>query len=134
MKNDPVKLIRLIAQTIYDKKAGNILAVDVRDISTITDYVLIAEGNVERHVIALVKTILETLKELGERPAYVEGLDHGDWVVIDYFQIIIYLFIPSLREKYRLEQLWAKGKIIDLDLELDPEKKSPEDAKSSRIT
>ncbi len=119
MKNDPEALIQTLAQIIYDKKGGNILAVDVRDISTMTDYVLIAQGNVERHVIAIAKTIIETLKEAGEQPVYVEGLNTGDWIVIDYYQIIIYLFIPALREKYHLEQLWSEGKIIDLQIDLD---------------
>jgi len=124
MKNDPKNLINLVAQTIYDKKGSNILAIDVRNVSTLTDFVLIADGSIERHVIAIAKAIMEYLKEQGETPAYVEGLEHGDWVVIDYFQLIIYLFIRPLREKYRLEQLWSGGKIIDLDLELESARKS----------
>ena len=73
MKKEPSKLVKRLAQLIFDKKGSNIIAIDVRGISSITDFVLIADGNVDRHVIALAKEIEETLKEEGERPVHVEG-------------------------------------------------------------
>jgi ribosome-associated protein len=121
MRKDPVRVLRMIAQTIFDKKGFNILALDVRGISTLTDYFLIAEGNVDKHVTALAKDVIGKLKAEGETPSHVEGLDQGDWVVIDYLEIVIHLFKPGLRDKYRLEELWREGEIVDIALSL-PEK------------
>ncbi len=117
MKRDPARLLNIIAQAIYDKKGFNILALDVRGVSTLTDFFLIAEGNVDKHVIALAKESVAQLKKEGEFPLHVEGLDQGDWVVIDYLEFVIHLFKPGLRDRYRLEELWREGKIVDLVLQ-----------------
>ncbi len=118
MKKDPVQCLNQIAQTLFDKKGTNILALDVQGVSTLTDYFIIGEGNVDKHVIALAKTVIETLKNQGEAPIHVEGLDQGEWVVIDYLEIVVHLFGPGIRGKYRLEELWHDGKVIDLELSL----------------
>ncbi len=115
-REDPLQLLNLIAQEIFDKKGFNILGLDVRDISTLTDFFIIAEGNVDRHVRAIAEAIIETLKARGNRPIHVEGLQDGDWVVIDYMEVVIHLFMPGMREKYRLEELWHEGKIVDLTI------------------
>jgi ribosome-associated protein len=119
MLNEPIEILNAAAQAIYDKKGFNILGLDVREVSTLTDYLLIAEGGVDRHVIAIANEVIETLKEKGQRPSHVEGLEHGDWVVIDYLDLMIHLFMPGLREKYQLEQLFQEGEIVDLKLKLD---------------
>ena len=117
MEEKPSDWIQRIAQTIYEKKGKNIIAIDVRGISSITDYVLIADGNVDRHVIALAKEIEDVMRDLGQKVAQVEGLQNGDWVVLDYFQVVVHLFVPEMRQKYQLERLWPDGKILDLDLQ-----------------
>lgn len=114
--NEPKLLLDAIAQTIFDKKGSNILGLDLRGLSTITDFVIIAEGNVDRHVVAIAQAIEEELKLKGRRPAHVEGLAYGDWVVLDYIDIMVHIFMPGLRERYRLEQLWKEGQIVDLDI------------------
>jgi ribosome-associated protein len=111
---DPQELLNAIGQALYDKKGLNILALDVHNISTITDYVVIAEGNVDRHVIALARSVMDALNDLGVKPLYVEGLQTGDWVVIDYLQIMVHIFMPGMRDRYQLEQLWKAGSIVDL--------------------
>jgi ribosome-associated protein len=116
MKNDPIQVLQVIAQAIYDKKGTNILALDVREVSNITDYVVIAEGNVDRHVQAIAKGVVEALELIGEKSSNVEGVQLGDWVVLDYLDIMVHLFMPGLRDKYRLEELWNQGKIIDLNI------------------
>lgn len=107
-----------IAQIIYDKKGFNILALDVKGISSIADYLLIAEGNVDRHTISIAKTIVEALAKKDERPVHTEGLQTGDWIVIDYSGVVVHLFQPGLREKYSLEKLWNEGEIIDLSIDI----------------
>ncbi len=105
-----------IAQAIYDKKGMNILALDVRGVSTLTDYVVIAEGNVDKHVAAIAQAVVDKMKGLGNPPCFAEGFKTGDWVVLDFLPIMVQLFMPGLRDKYRLEQLWREGKIIDLQI------------------
>ena len=109
--------VREIAQMLFDKKGSNIIAIDVKGISSITDYVIIADGNVDRHVIALAKEVEDIMRDAGEKPAHVEGMQNGDWVVLDYFQVVIHLLVPEMREKYQLERLWPDGKVIDLSLQ-----------------
>lgn len=115
MKKKKGKMINQIAQIIYDKKGSNILALDLKGLSTITDYLLIAEGNVDRHVISIAKSIIEEIKA---PPVHTEGLAAGDWVVLDFGEVIVHLFQPGLREKYSLEKLWKEGKIVDLHIEV----------------
>lgn len=119
MARQNIKLLNEIAQTIFDKKGFNILVLDVRGISTMTDYFIIAEGNVDRHVQALSMALIDQLKEEGYDPLHVDGQRDGEWVVLDYSDFVIHLFIPDLRQKYALEQLWHEGKIIDVKIDIN---------------
>lgn len=110
------KLLDVIAQAIFDKKGVNILALDVSGISTLTDYFVIAEGNVDRHLNALCNEIVDAMKQKGEIPLHVEGLRESDWVIIDFGNIVVHLFTPEMREKFAIEQLWKEGKIVDLNI------------------
>ncbi len=114
--NEQHTLLNRIAQAIFDKKGMNILGLDVRGISSLTDYVIIAEGNVDKHVVAIAQAVIEVLKQEGCNPIHVEGLQTGDWVVIDFLDIMVHLFMPGLREKYRLEDLWKEGQLFDLTI------------------
>lgn len=116
MKRD-IALIRHLAHTLSDKKAKNILALDLRGLSSMTDFYLIAEGNVERHVLALAAACEEVLEKEGIELFGQEGMQVGDWVVLGSPQVMIHLFTPLLRQTYRLEQLWQEAKLVDLDLE-----------------
>lgn len=116
MSDKQIEILNTIAQAIYDKKGMNILALNVKGVSNLTDYVLIAEGNVDRHVIAIADNVIDVMKKEGERPFMVEGMDSGDWVVLDYLEYMIHLFTPGLREKYRLEELFRDGKIVELQI------------------
>jgi len=111
------KNLNRIAQAIYDKKGFNILVLDVHNVCTMTDFFIIAEGTVDRHVKALSQTIIDELSLHGGRsPLHVEGQQEGDWIVLDYADFVIHLFIPELREKYALEELWREGKIVDVKI------------------
>lgn len=116
MKIPELEILNSIAQVIYDRKGFNILALDVRGLSSITDYLVIAEGNVDRHVIAIARTVEEKMRQNGMKPIHIEGLGSGDWVVLDYPGIMIHLFMPGLREAYSLEKLWKEGELVDLNI------------------
>lgn len=111
-------LLDTIAQIIFDKKGFNILALDVRGLSTITDYIVIAEANVDRHSCAIAKAIIDDLAQKGMRPLHTDGLKSGDWVVLDYGEVMVHIFMPNLRQKYSLEKLFPESKIVDLQIEV----------------
>lgn len=116
MEKEIIMTLNKIAQAVYDKKGFNILALEVKGISSLGDYVVIAEGNVDRHVQAIADNIIDELDKQGIQPTFMEGRAGGDWIVIDFSHIVVHLFMPGLREKYRLEELWREGKIIELDI------------------
>lgn len=118
MKNFTTETLNQIAQAIYDKKGFNILALDVRKTSTITDFYILAEGHVDRHVASLKQAIVHAMRDKGIEPSHVEGEKQGDWIVLDYLHCIIHLFTPQMRDKYRLEELWRASTIVELDLNL----------------
>lgn len=105
-----------ISQTIFDKKGFNILVLDVRGISTMADYYIIAEGSVGRHAKSVCTAIKAHLNDEDATLYHCEGEQEGDWIVMDYGDIVIHLFIPEMREKYALEELWKKAKIVDVDI------------------
>ncbi|WP_249274216.1 ribosome silencing factor [Parachlamydia sp. AcF125] len=113
MNGSNERILNVIAQAIFDKKGSNIVALDVRGVSTLTDYMVIAEGTVDRHVSSIASAILEAVKPLGITPLHIEGKD-GDWVIIDLGDIFIHLLVPELREKYALESLFSEAQIVDL--------------------
>lgn len=116
MQTETQEVLQGIAQTIFDKKGFNILAIDVRKISTMTDYFIIAEGSVDRHVQALGREIKDFMGKANLKPLHVEGEEQGDWLVMDYGDIVIHLFIPELRERYGFERVWHAGNVVDLDI------------------
>ncbi len=118
MKGDPLTMLNAIAQLIYDKKGFNTIALDVKGLSSITDFLLIAEGNVDRHVMAMARAIIEEFSAKGEKPLHTEGLKSGDWVVLDYGPVMIHLFSPGWRDRYSLERLWQESKIVDLTIDV----------------
>lgn len=126
-KHSISKDLNRIAQAIYDKKGFNILVLDVCGICTMADFFVIAEGTVDRHVKAISQAIMDELAQQGKNPFHVEGQQEGDWIVLDYGDIVIHLFIPELREKYALEKLWNQGKIVDIKIDTSrPELKNKE--------
>ncbi len=121
MKSNIFDILNTIAQAIYDKKGFNILALDVKGLSSITDYVIIAEGSVDRHVKAIADTVIDEMKKQNERPIYTEGMKEPDWVVLDYMNIMVHIFKPDYRIKYDIEKLFPDSKIIDLNIKVEPQ-------------
>jgi ribosome-associated protein len=109
--------VRSACQAIIDKKGLNVVALDVRGISTMTDYFIIAEGTVPRHVSALAQNVDDVLRKNRLTPSHVEGLSEGEWVVLDYMDFILHLFTPELRGYYALEEIWKQGKVMKVPLE-----------------
>ncbi len=104
---DSRKLALLCRDLADNKKAEDIVVLDVRRISSVTDYFVIASGTSEPHLRAVVDEITDTLREdQGTRPRAMDGTLTGGWLVLDYFDVIVHIMRPDLRERYDLEGLW----------------------------
>lgn len=111
------EIVQLACQAIVDKKGSNVLTLDVRGISSITDYFIIAEGTVARHVISLAQYVDEVLRDRKITPVHCEGMSDGEWIVLDYMDVILHFFVPELRHHYALEEIWKEGKVVDVPVE-----------------
>jgi ribosome-associated protein len=106
---NPDRLAELISELASDKKAIDLVELDVRDAVGYTDYFIIASGNTDRQVKAIHDGIHQGLKDdHGILPRRVEGLTESRWVLMDYLDVIVHIFTPEARAFYRLEQLWGE--------------------------
>lgn len=105
---DSKKLALVCRELADNKKAENLVVLDVHKLSSVTDYFVIASGTSEPHLRAIVNEIADTLrKEHDVRPRSVDGTVHGAWVVLDYFDVIVHVMRADVRERYDLEGLWG---------------------------
>jgi len=105
---DSKKLAQLCREFADNKKAENIIILDVRDLSSVTDYFVIASGTSEPHLRAILDEITDRLREEhAVRPRAVDGSVHGAWVVLDFFDVIVHIMRQDARERYDLEGLWG---------------------------
>ena len=99
-------LVKLTIAALEDIKAQDITTIDVREKTSITDFMVIASGTSSRHVKSLVDNVLEKVKEQGVRPLGSEGLDTGEWALLDLGDIVVHVMLPTARQFYDLERLW----------------------------
>ncbi|MGA2854626.1 MAG: ribosome silencing factor [Verrucomicrobiota bacterium] len=110
---DSKKLAQLCREFADNKKAENIVILDVRKLSSVTDYFVIASGTSEPHLRAIVEEITGQLREEhGLRPRAMDGTVHGAWVVLDFFDVIVHVMRADVRERYDLESLWGDAKRV----------------------
>jgi ribosome-associated protein len=100
-------LTDLVVDALDDVKARDIVRLDVRDMTTVTDYMVVASGTSNRHVKALVDNVAEKAKEAGHRPVGIEGEEGGEWVLLDLQDTLVHVMLPKVREFYNLEKLWS---------------------------
>jgi ribosome-associated protein len=105
---DAKKLARLCREFADNKKAENIVILDVRKLSSVTDYFVIASGTSEPHLRAILDEITDKVREdYGLRPRAIDGTLPAAWVVLDYFDVIVHIMRADVRERYDLETLWG---------------------------
>jgi ribosome-associated protein len=110
------ELARRLAAIADDKKATDMVALDVRGLVGYTDYLVICTARNERQAKAIHDDVYHQLKRDGWLPARVEGEREAEWVLMDYLDAVLHVFTPEPRERYRLEQLWGEAGQLDLDL------------------
>jgi ribosome silencing factor RsfS/YbeB/iojap len=99
-------LKNVVVDALTDMKALDVKLLDVRGLTDIADYMVIASGTSDRHVRSVAQRVVEKTKEAGFRPHGVEGQQDGDWVLIDLSEMIVHVMLPRVREFYGLEKLW----------------------------
>jgi ribosome-associated protein len=112
----PDELARRLAAIADDKKATDLVALDVRPLVSYTDYLVICTARNERQAKAVFDEVYHQLKRDGWLPARVEGERESEWVLMDYLDAVLHIFTPELRERYRLEVLWGEAERLELDL------------------
>jgi ribosome-associated protein len=114
------KLPRPVARAVdllFDRKAREVTVLDLRGISTATDWFVIATGTSDTHVGALADNVIDELKNDGTRPLNVEGARGGRWILVDYFDFVVHVFHPAARDFYQLERLWGDAPAYEMNPE-----------------
>jgi len=111
-------LVNALLEGILEKKGEEILVLDLKKLPhAIADYFIICEASNERQVNAIADQLeREVRKKIKEKPWHVEGKENLEWVLIDYFNVVVHIFKKETRKFYALEDLWADGEIVKLDL------------------
>lgn len=110
VKDLPDEVARAV-ELLFDRKANEVVLMDLRTISSATDFFLIASGTSDTHVAAIADHVVDELKQSGTRPLNVEGQRGGRWILVDYFSFVVHVFHPAAREFYQLERLWGDAPI-----------------------
>ena len=109
MKSKEIDALRQeIENILSNNKAGEIISIDLKDKTSIADFMIIANGNSSRHIQALSEILLDSLKKKGMNNCRLEGKDSNDWKLIDAKDIIIHIFHPEKRKFYNLERMWSE--------------------------
>ncbi|HKJ21775.1 MAG TPA: ribosome silencing factor [Gammaproteobacteria bacterium] len=101
------KLLKTVIDAIEDLKGQDIKALDVRRLTSITDYMVVASGNSDRQVKAIADHVIEQAKGIQVRPVGVEGKEQAEWVLIDLGDVVVHVMQPAVREFYQIERLWG---------------------------
>lgn len=108
-----------VVEAAFDKKAQNIVVIDVAEVCSFTDSFVLCTGTSNRHNQTIADGIEERLRELGMRSIHIEGRSEGEWILMDCFDFVIHIFTARTREFYDLERLWRAGKRREINEPID---------------
>ena len=113
---DSDALLNAIFEGLYEKKAKDIKLLDVRNLTTLTDYFIVCHGTSETQIRALANSAMEKVKEtLGEQVWKQEGMDARRWIILDYVNIVVHIFSEEKRDYYGIERMWNDAIITDIE-------------------
>jgi ribosome-associated protein len=110
VRPDADETLRIVLARLDDMKAEDTATIDLRDESSITDYMVVTSGRSNRHVGSVAERVLEDLREAGLTGVRTEGMPHCDWVLIDGGDVIVHVFRPEVRAFYNIEKMWTRGR------------------------
>jgi ribosome-associated protein len=106
---------RRAAHLALDMKASDVLLLDLKGVTDVTDFFIIASGTSDTHVRAVAEHVMAEMKKAGFAANHVEGLQQGRWALLDFVDFVVHVFHPTLRQFYQLERLWNDAREIPLD-------------------
>ena len=109
------KAVKECVKALEDKKGEDIRIIDISEVSTLADYFIIASGSSVNQIKAMCDAVDEKLTRLGINKRQIEGYDAGNWVLMDYHDIVVHVFDSENRLFYDLERIWRDGKLVDKD-------------------
>jgi ribosome-associated protein len=112
LEDDPLGLARRIVELAEDKKAADIVLLDLSELTTLADHFVICSAGSERQLDAIADGVIEGLRADGVRPIGREGVAASHWVLLDYGSVIVHVFTPPERDYYQLEKRWSEAKTI----------------------
>ncbi len=112
---DRLAKVALIVEAAQERKADDVVGLDVRKISSFADTFIIATGTSDRHVCSVADSIEAALKAGGDPPMGIEGYDEGRWVLVDCGDAIVHIFQQEIRDHYDLERLWGDAPLLELE-------------------
>jgi ribosome-associated protein len=107
------EMVRLAIQSLEDKKGEDIRIIDIREVSVLADYFIIASGSNANQVQAMTDNVEEVLGKAGYEPRQIEGYRSANWILMDYGDIIVHVFCREDRLFYDLERIWRDGKVVE---------------------
>ena len=101
-------LTKIVIKTLDQNKAQDIVSIDLKDKSSMADFMIIASGTSSRHIQSLSEQVLEKLKDSGIKNSKIEGADSSEWKLVDGIDLIVHIFHPEKRKFYELEKMWSE--------------------------
>jgi ribosome-associated protein len=124
LKISSQRLANLIGEYALEKKAADIKVLDLRKLADVTDYFLICSAEVELQARAIADNIIENLKKKGIKAWHAEGYQNSKWILLDYVDVVVHIFLNETREFYGLERLWGDAKVKEIEEKIRLPKKN----------
>jgi len=121
--SESLQIAQLAAEAALSRRAKDVVILDLRQVASFTDYFVICTGTSNRHVEGVTEIILEKLIENDFKPWHREGERNSDWILLDYVDVVVHVFVTEAREFYNLERLWIGAQLVDLpeDVQVEDE-------------
>ncbi len=128
-----IEALKIAVNAADDKKAQDLVALDISEIASLASYFLLCTGDSSRQMQAIADEVEKRLKASGIRPSHVEGYQNSEWILMDYIDLVVHIFSKSARAYYDLERLWRDGKKLDTDKLLQEKETKPAPRKTRKI-
>ncbi len=111
-EREPASAAMKAASFCHDMKANDVVLLNLKGVTDMTDYFVIASGTSDTHVRAIGEHLISELRKVGVRVHHVEGVQQGRWVLLDFVDFVVHIFHPTLRSFYQIERLWSDAEVI----------------------